>query len=167
MRPTFLIDLPLSPEEVMARLEAGIAHPDCPCHGISVEHHAEIFIDPPERHFWSPWLSLSVEETEQGCRLRGRFAPAPSIWTFVIFLYFLFGFAMFAGVMYGYSQWVLGLRPWGLLAFPLCAMAIASIFVAGLLGQRLGREQMAMLRELVDQALEASWLEAEEITTGR
>lgn len=167
MRPTFYIELPLTPEEVMARLAAGIAHPDCPCHGVSVERHAEIFIDRAERRFWSPWLSLSVEEGVEGSRLRGRFAPAPSIWTFLMFLYFLFGFAMFAGVMYGYSQWTLGLRPWGLLAFPVCAVAIVSIFVAGLVGQRLGREQMAMLRELVDHALEARWSEEEETATGR
>ncbi len=153
MRPTFHLDLPLTCDEVIRRLEHSIAHAECPCHGRALSRHAEIWVDDAQRRIWSPWLSLTVEQRQQGCHLRGRFSPSPSVWTFFMFLDFFFAFLIFAGSLYGFSQWTLGHRPWALIIPPLAAAGMVGVYLASLVGQRLGAEQMKMLRKIVDDTL--------------
>ncbi|MDQ7006677.1 MAG: hypothetical protein Q9Q40_05560 [Acidobacteriota bacterium] len=153
MRPTFHLDLPLACDEVMRRLELSIARTDCPCHGRSLARHAEIWVDDARRKIWSPWLSLTIEAREEGCHLRGRFSPSPSVWTFFMFLHFFFAFLLFVGSLYGFSQWTLGRTPWALGVIPVATGGMVGVYLASLIGQRLGAEQMAMLRKIVDDAL--------------
>ena len=150
----------MPPEEVLERLQKSIADPGNSCHGMSLDGHAEIFVDDAERRFYSPWLSLTIEagptsdSGRAGTRLHGRFSPAPGVWTFYMFLHFFFGFLLFAGGMYGYSQWILGITPWFLLSVPIFGSLMLLVFLGSFIGRRLGRDQMEMLRDVVRRALD-------------
>ena len=113
-----------------------------------MNNHAELFVCDEQAHFWSPWLSVSVEETESGgSLLRGRFGPRPHVWTGFMFGYFSFGTATVFGGIWGLSQWSLGMSPSLLWSVPAGLAACAFIYVSSLVGQRLGAGQMRELRE--------------------
>ncbi len=97
-------------------------------------------------------LPLPADEAAR----RGRFAPRPDLWTFIIFVYFVMAFLMLFGASFGYVQWTMDDWPWGLLALPIGAVVIASLHVASRIGQRLGDEQMRQLRSRPDDLIQRS-----------
>ena len=113
----------------------------------------ELFVEEEERTFWSPHLSVQVEEADSGSRLHGRYAPHPEVWTLFVFLYAVFGFAAVGGLGWGFAQSVLGQPMWGLLVTPAALLAIAALYWGARLGQRRTSAQMERLRERLDDLL--------------
>ena len=65
-----------------------------------------------DRHFWSPRLNLSIEETADGhTRIEGTYGPNANVWGLFLYAYLLIGtLGTFAGV-FGFAQWMIGMRP--------------------------------------------------------
>jgi hypothetical protein len=145
VRPRIELELADDPDRVMAALRSRLRA--CPrCTGVSVGRHAELFVPEAERRVWSPWLSVTAEENAVGGSvLRGRFSPHPHVWTLYMFLAFGLGFALLVGVTWGYAQWAMGETPWALVSLPLGAAGLAALYLASLVGQRLGADQMSRL----------------------
>jgi hypothetical protein len=142
IRPVFEFELADDPDRVMETLRERL--PECPrCSGVSVGRHAELFVPEHERRVWSPWLSVSAEESgDGGALVRGRFAPHPHVWTLYMFLAFGLGFGLLVGVTWGYAQWAMDRTPWALLSLPLGIVLGGCLYLASLAGQRLGADQM-------------------------
>ncbi len=157
MRPTFEVRLPLPAAESIERIRLQIDATDSRVRSLSAGKCAEFFIDEAERRFWSPHLSAQVYDSDDGSVLRGRFAPRPEIWTFVMFVYFLMGFVILFGVSFGYVQWTLQESPWGFLMVPIGLLVIVLLHAASLVGQRLSRDQTEQLRARVDEVLAAAF----------
>ena len=88
MRPRFELTLDVPGEEVLARLREGLGRKDAPVHGVVRATQAELRLPEEHAHFWSPCLSLEVDPGEASpARLRGRFAPHPSVWMMFMGLY--------------------------------------------------------------------------------
>lgn len=150
MRPVFAVEVALPPDELMLRIRERLRDPNSRCRGGAVDHHAELFVPEDEAHFWSPWLSVTVEETEEGgSLLRGRFGPRPHVWTGFMFGYFSFGSATVFGAIWGLSQWSLGMSPDLLWSVPAGLAACVLIYLASLVGQRMGAAQMCELSEVL------------------
>ena len=148
MRPVFAVEVALPPDELMSRIRQRLSDPSSRCRGGTVDNHAELFVSEDEAHFWSPWLSISVEASESGGSLvRGRFGPRPHVWTGFMFAYFSLGTATVFGAIWGLSQWSLGMAPDLLWSVPAGLLACALVYVASLVGQRMGADQMRELRE--------------------
>jgi hypothetical protein len=62
-------------------------------------------------------------------------------------MYLAIAFAGLMGVIFGYSQWILGLYPVGLWAGPIAALLTALVYLAARIGRRLWQDQM---RQLLD-----------------
>jgi hypothetical protein len=124
------------------------------CRGTAARRCAELFVAESERRFWSPHLSIQVEDKDNGSVLSGRFSPRAEVWTLIMFVYFLMAFAVVFGSAYGYVQWLLGETPWGLLAVPAGIAVIVLLHIASIVGQRLSEDQMEMLRERLNVLLE-------------
>ena len=123
----------------------------CPdCTGVSVGRHAELFVADEVRRVWSPWLSITAERGSKGSVLRGRFAPHPGVWTLYLFLAFGLGFALLVGTTWGYAQWAIERTPWALLSVPLVLLLGSGLYLASIVGQRLGAEQMDQLRATLE-----------------
>ena len=126
----------------------------CPdCTGVSVGRHAELFVADEVRRVWSPWLSITAERGSNGSVLRGRFAPHPGIWTLYLFLAFGLGFALLVGTTWGYAQWAIERSPWALLCVPLVLLFGSGLYLASIVGQRLGAEQMVELRAVLEELI--------------
>jgi len=156
MRPEFTVELPVSADELMRCIESTLEQDNVRCRGRSARRCAELFVDQAERRFWSPHLSIQVQESGAGSVLSCRFSPRPELWTLIMFVYFLMAFGALFGSAFGYVQWLLGHAPWGLLALPIGILVIVLLHVASLIGQRLSSDQMDLLRERLDTVLECA-----------
>jgi hypothetical protein len=157
MRPRFSVDLSQSADDVMHCIREKIEQEkNLRCLGTSARRCAELFVDELERRIWSPHLSIQVQDTPSGSVLSGRFSPRPEVWTLIMFIYFLMGFAVVFGSSFGYVQWLTGNTPWGLVAVPAGMLVIAVLHVASIVGQRLSGDQMELLRERLDDILECA-----------
>jgi hypothetical protein len=146
MRPTFAVDLPLPADEAAERISEGLEIHDSEGPSASLGRCTEFSVPRRDRRIWSPHLSVQVEDAGSASLLRGRFAPRPEIWTFLMFLYFTTGTLAFFGAMYGYAQWMIGQRPWALITVPAGLSVIALLHGTSVLGQVRARHQMEHLR---------------------
>jgi hypothetical protein len=156
MQPTFTVNAPLGADELITGIRAAIDSPELRGHAVSAGHCVEFTIDAGQRRFWSPHLSVQVYESEsgQGCELYCRFAPRPEVWTMFMFFYFLAAFVMCAAAVYGYVQRMLEQSPWAWVLIPMGFATIALLHVASLIGQGLSVDQMTLLRQRFDRAME-------------
>lgn len=152
-RPRFDLEVDLPPDEVIARIQRALAHRRAPCEGDVRQRHAWIHMRRQDRHFWSPTLDLTVEPTELGSRLHGRFAPHPSIWTFFVFVYAALGSASVVALSWGIAQLSLGALPWGLAISAALLALIGFVYGAAFIGQGLGSDQIAQMRIFLDRAV--------------
>lgn len=152
VRPRFEIETKLEADALMEQVRGRL--PQCPhCTGVSVGRHAELFVPDSERRVWSPWLSITADDREDGSLLRCRFAPHPHVWTLYLFLAFGLGFALLVGTTWGYAQWATDRTPWAVLSVPVIILLGWLLYLASQVGQKLGGEQMDHLRSALDELI--------------
>lgn len=160
IRPRFQRNCRLPKEKVLARIREKLDLPGQPVRGLVVDHHVTLKVPVEERHFWSPQLSLEVEEAEGGGSLiRGLYGPAPSVWLMFVFFYAFLGFVSMIVAIIGFSEWSLGLPGRILWLLPVAAFIVLMIYLSARAGQKLGHEQMYCLRDFLNEALRGTQTE--------
>ncbi len=155
LRPRFRAQTPLSLAELTSRLRTELEKQDSLFDGKVLKEFAVLRILAKDQHYWSPELSLQLEQQQQGTLVRGLFGPHPAVWTMFAGFYTFTIFLSLIALLYGLSQWSLDMEPYGLWLLPVPLVLLLSAFAVALVGQRLGHEQMQALRDFVDQILEA------------
>ncbi|MCA9558243.1 MAG: hypothetical protein KC583_06705 [Myxococcales bacterium] len=150
MRPRFERTVAVPQAQLLARVRRNMHCSEPRVHAQMADHHLELLIDEADRHYWSPWLSVDLEPADDGTRVKGRYGPHPSVWTMFMSMYFFFAFVALAGVVFGGTQWLVKQHPWGLWFVPVAALLVGITYVASLLGQRLGADQMRTLEAALD-----------------
>jgi hypothetical protein len=153
IRPRFRLIVPYSPSDVLERLRTEIEKPDAKCAGTILTGYAIFRIHDDQQHYWSPRLTIEVSEHEHGTLVRGLFAPRPAVWTMLASFYALTIFVGLVGLIFGLSQWSLGMSPYGLWVVPLSILLLVITYTIALTGQNLGLAQMHLLRSVLDKAL--------------
>ncbi len=161
IRPRCVRSSPLTPEEVLQHLKENLAKPDAPCNGTVSFHHALLRMPDEQAHFWSPRLTVQVEEHEQGSLLRCLFGPNPSVWTLFIAIYAAVGFGGMVALIWGYSQYTLGMDASVLWLAPIAAGIGLTAWIVAWFGQRLGRDQMIILQRFLENTVECHIVESE------
>lgn len=157
MRPGFEVVLDVPVDRVLAKLDEGLRRQGAPVCGFVRARVVELRLPEASARVWSPLLRVEVDTDETGAaRLRGRFAPHPSVWMAFMGLYGILFMAGTLAVMLGVSQWLVGERPWGLLGAPAAIALAAFTYGAAFIGQGLGASQMYTLRAFVDEATDAA-----------
>jgi hypothetical protein len=154
-RPRFSLELPLTPEQIIERVQLRLAGRDCPVTGSVFRRTLLLTVHAQARHFWSPHLDVQLADVPTGgTRLTAVFAPHPQIWTSFVAVQFLFGLLSVGAGVSVISMVTLGRDPWWALA-SLGAMLFGGGFAYGAayVGQGLGSEQMYELRAFLDGAL--------------
>lgn len=126
-------------------------------------HHgeySEFHLEPHMHRLWSPHLSVyfADDDDPNRCRLIGRFAPRPNVWTLVWIFYLAFFCCMFFAAIFGGSQWMIGHFPWGWAILLATLVLYAGLFLASQIGQSLCHDQMDLLRHRLDAALHEAGL---------
>lgn len=155
VRPTFELPLTVPVDRAVQQLEAALER-DAAHHPVEVlGQHVVLTIAPEARHFWSPWLTMETEATDTGSVLHARFSPKPAVWTGFMLSYISLITAGCFGLMFAASFLVIGRSVWLSLLLGCACLALAlGMYAAAQVGQRLAREQMAELRDLVHAALD-------------
>ncbi|MCR9285751.1 MAG: dolichyl-diphosphooligosaccharide--protein glycosyltransferase subunit STT3 [Bacteroidetes bacterium] len=125
--------------------------------GYISDHHIFLKIPEKNRHYWSPELHLEVEEKKEKTLIRALFGPRPSVWFMYIFFYCLLGFISMVILIMGFSQLNLGLSARILWVMPIIIILFLLAFSTAKAGQKLGHDEMHLLYDFVEDALEKRW----------
>jgi hypothetical protein len=159
MRPTFELTVSLTHDQAIDRVRGLLEHPAGAFTGKIVGRHIMLTVCEKDRHFWSPWLDMEVDENTAPnaagpVTVHGRFMPHPSIWTAFVAGYFFLATSALFTACFAYAQWATEAPPTALWGVGLSAAATAALWWSAQVGQRLARGQMEILRDVVGEALE-------------
>ena len=110
-------------------------------------------------HFWSPHMDFRVEDTEDShrdhCTIQGMIGPRPSVWTLFMFFYFSIGLIGFGFTTHAISIWLMDKTISGYFwSLPLTILFMLTAYQAGKLGEKLGEDQVEILKDVVRKALQ-------------
>ncbi|WP_434979431.1 hypothetical protein [Daejeonia sp. YH14] len=152
LRPRFKIYTDLRPAEYEQMLNEYLKNQQEFSGNINREI-ATIQVKTEDEPFWKPSLTLRTEtekeNAEQRTAIRGIFGPSSSVWTFFMFLYFLFSI----GWMVFFTLWFVGLQirsedfHWALAASFVMLGCMLLTYLASRIGQSKAKEEMEKLRQ--------------------
>lgn len=154
-RPRFKIYTRATPEEVENALKQSLkSHPDI--RGSLSREHGDFTVVTGEEPLWKPHLSTRPEKEEEGgWVIRGTFGPASTVWTFFMFLTFVFGISW----MVLFTLWYVGnsigetAYTWALPASIVFIALLALTYLAGVYGRRKSKPEMEKLRQFAISSL--------------
>ncbi len=149
VRPRFKVSIDSSIAEFSEKINHGLDQVDAPCKGRVNKEQMTLYPHPEKQHYWSPQLKLSIEEIENGTILRGLYGPRPAVWTLFVFIYSFLGFAAFIIGIVGLSNASLGKSASILWLFPVLIIIVASLYLVGFFGRKLGLNEMVMLHQFL------------------
>ncbi|MCF8248238.1 MAG: hypothetical protein K9J37_23595 [Saprospiraceae bacterium] len=153
IRPRFQVESTLLPDEVIQRIKDGLKTCKADCQGATAVKYAILTVPERDRHFWSPHLTINVEERTGGSLVRGLYTPAPNVWTMFIFFYTVVGLTTLGMLLYGLSLFSLG-QPAKILWWVLpMVLLFLSIYLVSYSGQKAGRRQMGKLHGFIEGCL--------------
>ncbi len=148
-RPRFKMFTHLNPEEYAENLKIYLKDHQEEFFGNVNREIATISVKTSIDEYWKPQLSLRTEKDEDGQTvIRGIFGPSPSLWTFFMFLYFLWSIAWMVFI----TLWFVGKQiktdeyTWCLAASFGCLLLLIATYAASRYGQYKAKKEMAQLR---------------------
>ena len=107
-----------------------------------------------DRHFWTPRLNLSLDQTAEGhTRIEGTYGPNANVWGLFLYGYLLLGCAGAFAAILGFVQSMIGMRPWGLWILGGLLVLAAALYFTAQFGQKLGARQMFMIHQAYESAI--------------
>ena len=137
------------------KIKKGFDHPTTKCVGLATTGFAKIRIPLSERHYWSPQLTVMMEdlEEEEGTLIRGLYGPAPAVWTMFVFFYALIGFAIVVISVIGFSRLSLDMSAKILWLVPVLFVILLWLYLVSFFGQKIGHDQMETLHAFLEKSL--------------
>ncbi len=155
-RPRFKIYSSLSPEEYELRLEKSLELKQHLLSGNINREAATFFVKTEHNDYWKPYLTLRTEKEDDKTAIRGIFGPSSAVWTFFMFLYFIWGILW----MVFFTLWFVGKQinspdyEWGLPVSFVVLILILLTYLAAQYGQKKGKSEMEILRQFaIDSTL--------------
>ncbi|MFC4686986.1 hypothetical protein ACFO4P_08565 [Epilithonimonas pallida] len=153
-RPRFKLYTNLSPDEYEANLRKYLDENRDRFYGNINREVATIFVKTEDENYWKPNLALRIEKEDDVTVIRGIFGPSSAVWTFFMFLYFLFTVAWmtFFTLYYVEKQIKSNNYPWALPCSFVVLVFIALTYAAARFGQLKGKEEMNELRKFAEES---------------
>ncbi len=117
---------------------------------------ANIWIKTEHNEFWKPYLSLRIEKENHQTVIRGVFGPSAAVWTFFMFLYFIFSitFMVFITIWIVTKQIKSTDFPWAIHVAILSIILLLISFFATKIGQIKAKSEMEQLRDFAEKTIE-------------
>ena len=159
LKPRFQLDFEMNSEVLLQEMKSHL-HDASAYKMKMVDNHIIIDVPDKETHFWSPQLSIEVEEiSEKTSKIKGLFGPKPQVWTFFMFLHFAVATSFLIFGVMAYSNWSLdknSLLPIVMLvALPIVWVIL---YFVGSLGKSTGQKQMDELKSFTKTLLKKNSL---------
>ncbi len=156
-RPRFKIFTDLSPESYAENLKIFLKNHQNDFTGNINREVATISVKTENDKYWKPYLSLRTETEEEKTTIRGIFGPSSAVWTFFMFLYFLFGILWMVFI----TLWFVGKQikiddyNWALPVSFLMIVLFLLTYLAARFGQKKAKKEMQKLRQFaIDSTLQ-------------
>ena len=107
--------------------------------------------------YWKPCLALrtEIDPDENKTVIRGIFGPTAAVWTFFMFLNFIFGilWMVFITIWFVEKQIKSNDYPWALSASFIILFLLLSTFAAARIGKIRAKKEMQKLREFAEESI--------------
>ena len=153
-RPRFKMFTHLSKETYAENLKKYLAEHKGEFSGNINKEMATICVETEYDNYWKPRLSLRTEIEDDQTVIRGVFGPSSAVWTFFMFLYFLFSiFWMTFFTMYYVEKQIKSFEyPWALTASFVMLFCIVTTYAAARFGQNKAKDEMKKLRKFAEES---------------
>ena len=155
IRPRFKEELNQSVEQFKSLLDHALEQTE-EFTGLVSDNYCVIKIPTSDRHYWSPQLTISIEEDfedKEKITVRGLYGPKPSVWAIFFMGYAALGvLALFAGV-FGLSQMMLEKPAPILWTIPVMAIVALVLYLIAQGGQKVGAEQMFRIHHFYEELM--------------
>ena len=154
-RPRFKLETDLSKEDFELNLKTKLQK-NPKIQGNINKEVASIWVKTAHNEFWKPYLSLRAEREEYQTVIRGIFGPSSAVWTFFMFLYFIFGitFMVFISIWWVTKQIKSSDFPWAIYLAIFSIICLAFTFIATKIGQQKAKKEMEQLRDFAEKTIE-------------
>jgi len=152
VRPRFKIETDLQPEDISNKIQEGLKKHEVTCIGTTNPRFISLRIPLTEHHYWSPQLSITLEDTPEGSIVRGVFGPRPAVWTMFIFFYTVIGLAILVVGVLGLSKLSLDKSGDIIWLVPALLAVFFSLFGVASRGKKLGHNQMLALQNFFEKS---------------
>ncbi len=153
-RPRFKLYTDLSLEEYEINLKEYLDKNQDQFYGNINREVATIFVKKEIDNYWKPNLALRIEREDGKTAIRGIFGPSSSVWTFFMFLYFLFtvSWMTFSTLYYVEKKINTTNYPWALPCSVIVLGLIALTYAAVRFGQMKAKDEMQELRRFAEES---------------
>jgi hypothetical protein len=153
VRPRFKLYIQRSQEDLESSFKEKLSAEGKSYEGRVLNGYIVIRVLPEEQHFWSPQLSISIREEEEGTEVRGLYGPHPSIWLGFTFVHIAVSVASLFILIVGLSNMSLGLSSMILWSLPVLAGISLVMYLIARAGQKLGEVQLYDLHHFFEEHL--------------
>ena len=153
-RPRFKMLTNLSQEEYETNLKNYLQENSGEFSGNINKEVATISVKTENDDYWKPYLSLRIEIEDEQTAIRGVFGPSNSVWTFFMFLYFLWIVLW----MTFFTMWFVEKQinsndfPWALPASFVTLFLIFATYFGARFGQNKAKKEMQKLRKFAEES---------------
>lgn len=155
IRPVFQQTIPLGLAEVQERLVRTVEADSLGRFEVkNFPNFVCLRIREADRHFWTPRLNLSLEQTPEGhTRIDGIYGPNASVWGLFLYGYMAVGMLGLFSACLGFAQCTMHKHPWGLEVLGGLILVALGLYFTAQFGQKLGAQQMFMLHQAYESAV--------------
>lgn len=156
-RPRFKIFTDISRENYTEQLKQFLAEKSENYSGNINNEAAIINVKTHNNPYWKPCLALrtEIDPEENKTVIRGIFGPTAAVWTFFMFLNFIFGilWMVFITIWFVEKQIKSNDYPWALSASFIILFLLLSTFAAARIGKIRAKKEMQKLREFAEESI--------------
>ena len=153
-RPRFKLETDLSKEDFELNLKTELQK-NTEIQGNINKEVASIWVKTAHNEFWKPYLSLRVENEDEKTIIRGTFGPSAAVWTFFMFLYFIFSiiFMVFITIWFVTKQINSQDFPWAIYLAIFALVLLLLTFLATKIGQKKAKTEMEKLKNFAENSI--------------
>lgn len=156
-RPRFKIFTDISREKYTELLKQFLSEKSTYYTGTINNEEAIIRVKSDNDHYWKPCLALRTEinSEENKTVIRGIFGPTAAVWTFFMFLNFIFGilWMVFITIWFVEKQIKSDYYPWALPASFTILFLLLCTFLAARIGRIKAKSEMQKLRAFAEESV--------------
>ncbi|OWR14881.1 hypothetical protein [Chryseobacterium sp. VAUSW3] len=154
-RPRFKIFTEISRENYTTFLKHFLASRSDEFSGNINPETAVITVKTGQDDYWKPCLALRTETEENKTVIRGVFGPSSAVWTFFMFLYFIFAilWMVFITIWFVEKQIKSNDFPWALPVSFIMLFLLLGTYLATRLGQQKAKTEMQKLRKFAEESI--------------
>ena len=128
---------------------------EAPCDGKVRYGYVSLFPKEEDRHYWSPHLSVTIEEEidGKGSLIRGLYGPSPAVWTMFVFVYGIIALAIVIALVIGFANMSIDESGAILWAVPFLIILLASMYLVSFYGQKKGHNQIEDIHHFFESCI--------------